>query len=191
MPNELFVKNNVPIPKPQLYPASKIAVGAVLYSCTAWTDDAGKTSIEVNEWIVRSIRAKRGTKTRMGFATSFGHDRTQYVNITKKIDLVTWGKRSTKNGDYGWRKTIPSYCTRQFAVGSCLPHGIYTTIRAAILYETSITRDYLADCKAANQADRDEDEIAASEAQYAALKRRFAKLNCRPIRTIQSVPVAA
>jgi hypothetical protein len=181
----------VTIPKPQLYPASKIAVGAVLYSCAAWTNDAGKTSTEINEWIVRSIQAKRGTKTRMGFATSFGHDRTQYVNITERIDHVTWGKRSTKNGDYGWRKTIPSYCTRQFAVGSCLPRGIYTTVRAAILYETCVTRDYLADCKSANQADRNEDEIAASEAQYAALKRRFATLNSRPIKPSQSAPVAA
>lgn len=173
-------------PKPQLYPASKIAVGAVLYSCTAWTDDAGKTSTEVNEWIVRSIRATRGSKTRMGFATSYGRDTTQYVHIAEKINLVTWGKRSTKNGDFGWLKTIPSYCTKRFAVGSNLPHGIYTTIRAAVLHQMSMTKDYLADCI----ADGDEDEIAASEAQYAALQRRLAKLNNRKVKASQAAPVA-
>lgn len=174
-------------PKTQLYPASKIAVGAVLYSCTAWTDDEGKTSTEVNEWVVRSIRATRGSKTRMGFATSYRRDTTQYVHITEKINLVTWGKRSTKNGDYGWLKTIPSYCTKRFAVGSNLPHGIYTTTRAAVLYQMSMTRDYLADCI----ADGDEDEIAASEAQHAALQRRYAKLNSGPTKTNQPAPVAA
>ena len=173
----------MPIPKPQVSPASKIAVGAVLYSCTAWTDDAGKTSTEVNEWIVRSIQAKRGTKTRMGFAATFSYDQKQYVNITQKLDHVTWGKRSTKNGDLGWLKTIPSYCRKQFAVGACLPGGIYTTIRAAVLYEIGSTEGLIASCKATGQDERDDDdnkELAEYEAQYVALKRRLEKLKSKP-----------
>ncbi len=177
----------MPTPKPQLYPASIIAVGATLYSCSSWTDEAGKTSTEIKEWIVRSIRSKRGTKTRFGFATSFVRDKTQFVNITEKVDHLTWGKRSTKNGGYGWLKTIPSYCTRQFAVGSCLPRGIYTTIRAAVLYELSLTEGFLADSK----ADSDADETAELEAQCAALKRRLAKLNIRPAKPSKPLPLEA
>lgn len=163
----------MPTPKPQSYPVSKIAVGVTLYSCTSWTDDAGKTSTAINEWVVRSIQAKRGSKSRFGVAAPFGKDATQFVNLTEKIDLITWGKRSTKNGDYGWLKNIPSYCRKQFSVGSCLPRGIYTTVRAAILCRLSIAKDYLVACK----GDGDKEEIAAAEAEYAALKRRFAKLN--------------
>jgi len=167
-------------PKPQLYPASKIAVGSVLYSCSAWTDDNGKTSTSINEWVVRSIKARRGTKTRMGFPVYSYRDTNKYVNITRKIEFVTWVKRSSKIGDYGWSKSIPSYCTKQFSVGACLPPGIYTTIRAAVLYGLGSTADFLASCKQVNPGGRDADDefcIAALEAEYAALKRRFAKLN--------------
>lgn len=178
-------------PKPQLFPSSKIAVGAVLYSCSAWTDEAGKTSTQINEWIVRSIQAKRGTKSRMGFPVRFARDVAQCVNIIEKIDLVTWGKRSTKSGDYGWLKTIPSFCRKQFSVGSCLPYGIYTTIRAAVLYETKSTEDMIASCKATNQAERDDEEIAGLEAQGVALQRRLAKLNSKPAKAIQDAVAVA
>lgn len=75
-----------------------------------------------------------------------------------------------------------------------MARGIYTTIRAAVLYETNATEDLIASCRVTKQADRDDEdnkELTAYEAQYAALKRRLDKLNGRPIKTNQPVPVAA
>lgn len=178
------------IPKPQLYPASKIAVGAVLYSCTAWTDDAGKTSSQINEWVVRSIQVLRGSASKQAPA-HLKFEALKFVNITEKIDGITWGKRSKKNGDFGWLKSIPDFCRKQFAVGRCLPHGVYTTERAAILHQISVTESYLAECKAASQADRDDVEIAASEAQLAALMRRFARLKSTAAKPGKSAPKVA
>jgi len=163
-------------PNPQSYPVSKIKVGAVLYSCLAWTDDMGKTSTEINEWIVRSIQARRGTKSRMGCPTRFFSESTKYVNITQKIDLVTWGKRSSKTGDYGWLKTIPADFRKQFAVGHSLPRGIYTTIRAAVLCEVALTADSIARLAEKTVIEMDE-ELGELEDQHAALKRRLSKLD--------------
>ena len=43
--------------KPQKYPASKMKVGLVLYRVTVFTDDEdGKTTIDVEQWVVRSIK---------------------------------------------------------------------------------------------------------------------------------------
>lgn len=164
------------VPKRQAYPSSKIIVGSVLYSCCAWTDDAGKPSIEISEWVIRSIQAKRGSKTRFGIPVhSFG-EVAQYVNLVEKKDRVTWGKRSSKHGDFGWLKTIPSACRKQFRVGTDLPHGVYTTVRAAVMYQLMVTRDSLAICKAADLALRDDVEIAELEIELAALQRRLSRL---------------
>lgn len=171
-------------PKRQPYPATKIKVGAVLYSAFASTDEAGKTSTEIDEWIVRSIQAKRGSKTRLGFpAPSYARDATKYVNITRKIEFLTWGRRSKKIGDFGWLKSIPPEFRKQFAVGEDLYPGIYTTPRAALLYEiASIQEDF--DWHTAQiKTETDPIELAGlthelSEftAQLAALKRRLVRL---------------
>lgn len=169
---------------PQSYPASKIKVGAVLYSCTAWTDDMGKTSTEINEWVVRSIQARRGTKSRMGFPVYGSTDKSIYVNLTKKVDHLTWGKRSSKTGDFGWRKTIPSVCRRQFEVGDRLPPGICTTVRAALVYEVAETAESINwyTAKIVTETNGEslaelKGELVEFEAQHAALKRRLAKLD--------------
>lgn len=163
------------LPKPQGYPAGKIAVGTVLYACSAWTD-GGKTTTEIREWVVRSIRAKRGSKSRMGHPVSSFGLVNQYVNIAEKLERVTWGKRSSKTGDFGWRTTIPAYYRKQFPVGANLPHGIYTTIRAAVQFELQCTHEMLKVCKAAAAEDREDGEEAELEAQMTALERRLAKL---------------
>lgn len=166
-------------PKAQPYPSSKIKVGAVLYSASAGTDD-GKTYTEISEWIVRSIRAKRGTKSRNGVIAPFAEHARKYVNLIAKVEFVTWGKVSGKTGDRGWLKSIPTYCRRQFAVGDDLPTGIYTTIRAAVLYEIAVAEGRVAWYKkeiegGAAAADLTEEQMEI-EAELKALKRRLAKL---------------
>jgi len=172
------------IPKAQPFPASKIKIGAVLFVASAYTDDSQKTTSDIEEWVVRSIRAKRGSKSRFGFAVPGALEPEQYVNLTRKYDYVTSGKRSSKTGDYGWLKSIPGWCVKQFQVGCDLSSGVYTTRRAAFVYaiaetEACIARNqrYMAEETISAELIEWQREIADLNAQLAALKRRLAKLS--------------
>lgn len=172
--------------KAQPYPATKIKIGAALYLASSTTDDSRKTSSEIEEWVVRSIRAKRGSKSRFGVAARGTQDAEQYVNLTRKLEYVTWGKRSSKAGDYGWLNSIPDWCTKQFKVGSDLPSGVYTTHRAALVYaiaeiEADIARykGYMAEETIPAEIAEWRCLIADLDAQMAALKRRLAKLSSK------------
>lgn len=174
------------LPRKQAFPASKIAVGAVLYEAAASTDDDRKTTTAIQEWVVRSIRAKRGTKSRFGVASPIAKEACQYVNLTQKLEGVTWGKRSSKSGDYGWLNSIPTWCTHQFEVGQDLPLGIYTTVRAALVYAIANTEAHLEATRGyrdkeplASEIAEWEIEISDLEAQLAALKRRLAKIGAK------------
>lgn len=126
--------------KPQKYPASLIKVGAMLYGVSVYTDDDGKTSTEYEEWIVRSIKAKRGSKSRMGHAIFALGDSRKRVNITQKVERLTWVKLIGKTG-HGWASSIPAYLQNQFLVGGDLPRGLYTTQRAALVYAIRAHQD--------------------------------------------------
>lgn len=84
--------------------------GKVYYHISA--DDDGKLAAET--WIVRTVRGGK-------------------VTAIWKLPW-TWGKRSTKTGDYGWLARIPAWCRRTWPVGS-EPFGLFTTKRAAIQHE--------------------------------------------------------
>lgn len=123
--------------KSQAYPGSIIKVGAVLYCVLAWVTDKGKAEVELEEWVVRSIKRRRGSQTKFGckpLLAGSDFSQTQYVNLTHKEKGVTWGKLSRKHFDWGWLKSIPSTHRRQFSVGESLPAGIYTTKLAAYQY---------------------------------------------------------
>lgn len=119
--------------KAQKYPHSIIKPGAVLYEAYGYEYE-GTIRVDISEWIVRSIRKKRGSQTSMGFKVFVSDDQV-YVNLTEKIDLVTWGRLSKKKGDYGWLKSIPAEHRRQFRSGDNLPRGLYTTPLAALRFE--------------------------------------------------------
>lgn len=170
------------ITKPQPYPATRIFVGATLYSAYACETDSGiKTGI--NLWVVRTIRARRNSLTRYGFSISD----PRFV-LPKMVNLVqknawTWGKLSKKTGDYGWQKSIPAEYRKQFSVGSALPYGIYTTERAALVYALAAQEQWTARLdKYIAEAETPEDkaEIEAEKAielrQVKALQRRLKAL---------------
>lgn len=170
----------VGLPKQQPYPASKIKVGAVLFSAEAYTDDQGRTSTTVSEWVIRSIQAKRGSKTKLGVAVPGAEAPPVFVNLTKKVDFLTWGKRSSKSGDYGWLSSIPAECQAQFAVGGDLPRRIYTTKRAAVLFAIADTEERIQWYQGTIGKETDPAELselkadlAECEAELAALKRRL------------------
>lgn len=174
------------LPKAQGYPSSKIKVGAVLYRVTADMDDERKTSSEIEEWVVRSIRAKRGSKSINGVSTRDANSAAQYVNLTRKLDYVTWGRRSKKTGDYGWLKSIPNWAVKQFPVGGDLPTGLYTTPRAALVYAIADTEWRVERCKvrmgeetAQSEIDEWQRNIEDLDAQIVALNRRLSKLSSK------------
>ncbi len=119
----------------QKYPKSKIKVGAILYKVDVSEWDDGSTSISIDEWVVRSIKRKRGTQTAMGkrrVGCQYGDTAPLFVNISAKIKGVTWIRVSRKVNDFGWSNSIPKYYREQFQVGHRLPVGIFTTPLAAM-----------------------------------------------------------
>ncbi|MEQ0217771.1 hypothetical protein ABLV18_27225 [Klebsiella sp. CN_Kp114] len=119
----------------QKCPAS-LSVGTVLYSALFDTcEDTGKVTGRIYEEVIRSIQRRRNSTP----------NSQKFVNITKKIDGITWvdttkppamryGKKPPKTE--GWASYIPSMCQTTFLLGSDLPPGICTTkllaIKAAI-----------------------------------------------------------
>lgn len=167
-------------PKRQVASASKVVVGAVFYTAFAHTTDDGKTETGYDEWVVRSIQAKRGSKSRYGVALRQGDADRKFVNLAMKLLHVTWGRRSTKTGDYGWKTSIPDWCRKQFEFGGPLPPGLFTTPLAAVKYELKICegfvndlRDWLAKATDADEITELKSEQADNDAQIKALKRRL------------------
>lgn len=112
-----------------------LRVGTVLYSALFTCDDAGKATGKIYEEVVRSIQRRRNSPP----------DSPKNVNVTKKIDGLTWVNTTkppaTRNGKKppkteGWASYISPICQTSFALGSDLPSGICTTkllaIKAAI-----------------------------------------------------------
>ncbi|AZS26252.1 hypothetical protein [Vibrio anguillarum] len=147
----------------QKYPHSKIKVGAVLFKVDVSEWDDGSTSISIDEWIVRSIKRKRGTQTPIGKSCTgyeYGDTAPLYVNVTAKIKDVTWVRQSRKVNDFGWSKSIPQYYKKQFQVGERLPNGIFTTPLAALKSALKDNERMLARYIDYRNRETDETEIA-------------------------------
>lgn len=167
--------------KKQSY-SSRIRPGTELYEAQTWTEDDGKAKSEITIWVVRSIRAKRGSKTKSGCTVFYG-DTRPLVNLVQKIAGLTWGKRSSKKGDFGFLKSISANYRQQFVAGGDLPTGLYTTVRGAILYEISSLKRRAAYWQKRIPESSDpeilaelQSDIKGYEAQIAVLKIRLARL---------------
>lgn len=86
-------------------------VGQVFYSASAYDDG----SCAIDEWHIRTIRGG-------------------YVHSIMKND-ITWGKRSKKNGDFGWLKSIPVWTRQKWRVDGAPVARIKSTKLAAIRHE--------------------------------------------------------
>lgn len=93
-------------------------LGDVLWTCDE--DDSGKVSF--TEYRVRTIRKGKA------YATA--------------IYPWTWGKLSSKSGDFGWLDPIPSWCRRAWRIGENLPYGLRTTKLAAIKEAIRIHKEH-------------------------------------------------
>jgi hypothetical protein len=63
-----------------------------LYYDASIDDETGK--IEIDEHVLRTIRGRHG-----------------YLTLKASF---TWGKRSSKHGDFGWLDPIPDWCRNRF-----------------------------------------------------------------------------
>jgi len=170
--------------KQQKYPSSKIKPESILFYVDAFSYDDGSSTVEVQEWAVRSIRRKRGSQTRYGFKQFAAEiNNEKYVNLIRKIKNTTWGKRSTRNGDFGWLPSIPDYYRKQFKEGDCLPRGVYTTKRAAFKFALFKWKEKINRCQewikeedCPNEIAEWEEDLNDYEKELKLLKSRFTRL---------------
>tara|TARA_X000000950_G_C13724332_1_gene581558 strand:- start:560 stop:892 length:333 start_codon:yes stop_codon:yes gene_type:complete len=100
------------------------------------------------------------------------------VHLTHKIKDITWGKRSRRNGDFGWLKSIPAWCRQSFVEGDDLPIGFYTTQLAAFKSAIALKQSEIKRYKAWEQEKGYEpgywdDVVAESEKELRLLKARL------------------
>lgn len=165
-------------PKRQPYPASRIKVGAALYEAYSSVDE-GKVETGFTEWVVRNIRARRNSKTIGGISLArHGIEVPKVVNLAMKT-FGTWGKLSTKAGDFGWLPNIWGGYRRQFQVGTDLPAGIYTTKRAALAYEVASQLEEAEWLEGVLGVETDPDELASLNAELKDVKAQIAALQRR------------
>lgn len=88
-------------------PTAKFRVGQVLFSISFIENDNGKFTFKSYDWIIRTIRGTRVTAIR----------KTKF----------TWAKLSTKNGDWGWAKSIDASDRVTFQISDTGMRGLSLT----------------------------------------------------------------
>lgn len=102
-----------------------IRIGSCFYSCSAYSFDDGTSTVDLDEWVVRSIRRKRNSQTIFGIKSHLADfNTTKYVNLARKTGY-TWVKGK-------WAKSIREIDLKQVVLGDFLPLGVFTTRLAAI-----------------------------------------------------------
>lgn len=166
----------------QKYPHSKIKVGASLYKVDVSEWDDNTTTIAIDEWIVRSIRRKRGTQTRIGklrISDAYGDSAPVYVNVSAKIKGATWVRQSRKVNDFGWSKNIPQYYKVQFEVGNRLPLGLFTTKLAALKWALKDKEKWAVKLDNYRKNESDETELAEWDEEIVINKKSIRLLKSR------------
>lgn len=90
-----------------------IKIGDKFYSICLIIESSrtDKSILEVEEWIVTKVNSSG-------------------IYLKEKLDVVTWGKLSSKTGDYGFLPNTPSYCKKFIPLGE--------TFESKDLYKTKI-----------------------------------------------------
>ncbi len=115
----------------------------------AIVDDDNKVSI--SEHVLRTIRGENGY-------------------LTEKVSGLTWVKRSSKTGDYGWADGIPDWLRHRFWIKGGLPSGYGLTKAAAIRSELANLRKsrarYKGEAEALAEVDADIATLVKSLKRY-------------------------
>lgn len=131
------------------YNPETIKKGDDFYHCIAYVDN-NRATVSISHYIVRSIKAPRGSKTRYGVKIAGRYaDTDKRVHLTEKND-VTWVKVSRKNFDYGWTSSIHNWYRKEFILGGQLPWGV----RKTKLQTLNTERMRIKHCKRTSNADK-------------------------------------
>lgn len=122
-------------------------VGDAYFS--AWVNDG---RVEIDERVLRTIRG-------------------EHAFFVKKIDGLTWGKRSKKTGDYGWLDPLPVWARDKVRVVDGAPRGYGKSKSAAIRLELADRRKARARHKA------DAEIVEEIDGEIRALERRLSRVS--------------
>ena len=150
-------------------------VGAQFFSACVDTED-GKVVITFRDWRIKTIKNSR---------RSLGAELVPTAYLVDKVDNLTWGRKSTKTGDYGWLDGIEPYYRVNCCVGDELPKGLATTKEKALRrllvsqkerFERNTSFVMLGETDEDRKAYADEynAEVAAIQRQIKSLKTRAA-----------------
>ncbi|MDM1074221.1 hypothetical protein HX001_17180 [Empedobacter brevis] len=102
----------------------QIKVGDKFYATCLMIESArsDKSYLEIEEWIVTKV-----------LPTGF--------HLKEKVDKVTWGKVSSKNGDFGFLPNTPSFYKKYIAKDESFEsNGLYKTKKAASKSSLSLVK---------------------------------------------------
>lgn len=91
-----------------------------------------------HDWSTHRVRSLQNRRLKFGGRP--GMITVRYVYAILVADY-TWGKRSTKSGDYGWLPRIPQWCRHKWRVTD-EPSGMFKTKKAAIQHELDRYKKY-------------------------------------------------
>lgn len=106
-------------------------IGAEYFSLTVDEDNA------THDWSIYRVRTIQNRRPKFGSRP--GIITVRYVYAILVADW-TWGKRSTKSGDYGWLPRIPQWCRHKWRADE-EPRNMFKTKKAAIKHELDGYRD--------------------------------------------------
>jgi len=87
-----------------------------------------------HSWSVWRVRTIQNRKRSSGITV-------RYVYAIL-VESWTWGKRSTKAGDYGWLDPVPEWCRKKWRADE-EPRGIFKTKKDAIKHELATHKKYM------------------------------------------------
>lgn len=147
-----------------------IEKGNILYRVNAYTFDDGKSKVDIEKWVVRSIRKVWGSQTWHGRKQIRAELNTQqFVHISKKLEGVTQIKGQ-------WEKYYPTHLKKKFRKGEDLLNGFYTTPLKALMFALSDKEADLTDYKKWDSEEENwKEEIASTVKELRLLKSRITK----------------
>lgn len=150
--------------------------GDILYSFEGVSYDDGSSSVEANEWHVRSIQLRSTTINLGGTALLNNSRKATFVNLVSKKKGKTWVRND-------WTKYIAKDYQIKFELKGRLPIGIYTTQLQAIKYAYKNQKEHVAFARsklasATNTKDVDVWFVSVEdyERELAKIKSRLAKI---------------
>lgn len=110
-------------------------IGAEYFSLNIDEDNA------THDWSIYRVRTIQNRKPKFGGRVGLITVRYVYAIL---VESYTWGKRSTKSGDYGWLPNIPQWCRHKWRADA-EPSDMFKTKKAAIRHELDRYKEYVRD----------------------------------------------